>query len=96
MRPDAVENNKSKQLSGGPSVDVAECGVNEMAEAHSHALLTEWGGEGVVSNLHSRSQVDRMFRPHTPSSAVVVSTLQIAHNPPPIQSSLVSLPPLSK
>ena len=40
-------------------MDVAECGVNEMAEAHSHALLTEWGGEGVVSNLHSRSQVDR-------------------------------------
>ena len=46
MRPDAVENNKSKQLSGGPSVDVAESGVNEMAEAHGHALLTEWGGGG--------------------------------------------------
>ena len=41
--PAAAENNKSKQSSGGPSVDVAESGLNDMAEAPSHALLTEWG-----------------------------------------------------
>ena len=43
MPPAAAENNKSKQLSGGPSTDVAESGLNDMEEAHSHALLTEWG-----------------------------------------------------
>ena len=41
--PAAVENNKSKQSSGGPSTDVAESSLNDMAEAPSHVLLTEWG-----------------------------------------------------
>ena len=41
--PAAAENNKSKQSSGGPSVDVAESGLNDMAEAPSHTMLTDWG-----------------------------------------------------